>query len=43
MTITTIQGLRKEGNQKKIIVKVLVAMWCSEILDCVLNLHVYFH
>jgi hypothetical protein len=44
MTITIIQGLWKKGNKKrKFIVKVFVATWCFEILDCVLSPHVYLH
>jgi hypothetical protein len=43
MIVTIIQGLWKEGIKKKIVVKVLVAMWHSKNSDCVLIPHAYLH
>jgi hypothetical protein len=44
MIVTIIQGLWREGiKKKKIIVKVLVATWRSEISNCVLNPQAYLH
>jgi hypothetical protein len=35
--------VKRRQQEKKIIVKVLVATWRSEISDCVLNLQAYLH